>query len=305
MTSISVFITCYAEGRLILDAYRSLEQQTDKDFDILIINDCSPDPETNEICRYLEKEKGVRVIRHKENGGLSAARNTGFSCMKGDVGVPLDGDDILPKNAVQLIRNGFNKRPDAGYLFGNYLLLDTETGKKKEFNCGYLAASDGSLNARQLVRYWRLIGTSPCTRAVWEKVGGYNIKYSNDLQDKDFWIRVLKAGCKGYYLNEVIYIWKRSPDGMNSSVPQRIQNKLVSDHIEFFETNWSLEQALNGLIRLRQYKKLKKYAVNSLKTGTFSLRLLFISLCPLPLLTLYYQAEVFGRLSSRFSRNRV
>ena len=91
MDTISVVITCYKEGDLLRRAFASLESQSDKDFDIVIVNDASPDETTNTVCRELGEKPRVQVIWRTANGGLSAARNSGYEAMTGDTYVALGG----------------------------------------------------------------------------------------------------------------------------------------------------------------------------------------------------------------------
>ncbi len=60
MDTISVVITCYQEGNLLRRAFASLGDQSDKDFDIVIVNDASPDETTNAVCHELGKNLACR-----------------------------------------------------------------------------------------------------------------------------------------------------------------------------------------------------------------------------------------------------
>ncbi len=231
--TVSVIITCYNEGDLLLRAYNSLEQQLDKDFEIIVINDFSKDNETNSVCRALEK-RGVEVIWRKKNGGLSEARNTGFKKAKGEIIVPLDADDILPANAVKDIKKGFSEYKDADFIFGNYLKYEVGKNEKNIINCNKIAGEDKILEPELIANNWILLGTSPCKKATWEKVNAYNSEYSNTIQDVDFWIRVLKQNCKGYYINKTIYNWHRQETGMNNNVKISEYQKLRLIHSDFF-----------------------------------------------------------------------
>lgn len=285
---ITVFITCYNEGPLLLEAVESLDQQTDRDFEVVIVNDRSPDTETQRICETLERERRLRVVWHEQNRGLSGARDSGFEAMSGEIAVPLDADDILPPDAVADIRKGFESRPNADFLFGNYLVRKRESGEERLFRARPWAGSDGRLMPGRLVKHWRLLGTSPCKKTVWERIGGYRDRYANDLQDKDFWIRAIDAGAKGYYLDRPIYVWNRSEKGMNSGVPQSTQDTLVREHIAFFERHWEPPDALNWFVQAGEFSRLKTYARRCLSKRIVNLRLLYICLMPLSALRFYY-----------------
>ena len=235
--SISVVITCYKEGKLLLDAYKSLLNQTDKDFEILIINDKSPDEETNSICTELSQKPNTRVIFHAENGGLAQARKTGYKEMKGNICVPLDADDILPENAIKDIKNAFENHPNAGFIFGNYWKVEVDTKQKELVNTSIICAENGQLSIEKLAKNWILLGTSPCKKVVFESVGGASQQFSYDIDDMDFWIKVLKAGNVGFHVNMPIYTWNRQLTGMNYNLKGDKMLELFKVHSDFFIQN--------------------------------------------------------------------
>ncbi len=236
MDRISVVITCYKEGLLLKQAFASLENQTDRDFDILVVNDASPDAVTNEICRELETDKKARVIWHKENGGLSAARNSGYEAMEGDICVSLDADDILPQGAISTIRRGFKLNPKADFVFGNYIRREIEAGTERLIDCNAICSANRFLDARKLANGdWILYGGSPCRKSLWRRLGGYAQEFSYSAQDVDFWKRALISGARGYYVNDIIYEWNRSRKGMNCKVPRKIWVRESVKNILFYD----------------------------------------------------------------------
>ena len=113
-------MTCYKEGELLRRAYSSLEAQTDRDFEVVIVNDASQDDFTNAVCRELETQDQAKLIWRAKNGGLAVARNHGIDVMKGEICVLLDGDDILLPDAVATVREAFQRVPEAAFVFGDY-----------------------------------------------------------------------------------------------------------------------------------------------------------------------------------------
>jgi len=161
-SDISILITCYKEGELLLRAIESVQNQSVQGFEVIVINDCSPDPKTNEICQNLKAQAYV-VIFHLENGGLSAARNTAFETMSGKIAIPLDADDTLPTDAVKHTLAAMNETPDADMVFGDYLLISDDNGNSERIECSDLTSSVRLLDPEKLARNWKLMGTSPCT----------------------------------------------------------------------------------------------------------------------------------------------
>lgn len=211
MSNISVIITCYREGNLIFEAVNSILAQTLLPLEILLINDASSDRSTIDVCQTLEQNPLVRVIWRDINGGPSVARENGFSLAQGEILVPLDADDILPTNALFLIWETFQKYPDAGFVYGNYL-------RQKQANSIGEIVNPQDISLQFMLRSknfslssnWRLIGTTPLRRSLWQAIGGYDPNFGvDDLHDVEFWIRAIASGCSYQYIPEVIYIWRK------------------------------------------------------------------------------------------------
>ena len=99
---ISVIIPVYNVEEYLHYAIESLEKQTYKNFEIILVNDGSTD-DSGKLCdEYSEKYSNVRVF-HKENCGLSDARNFGVQQAKGEFITFLDPDDYLEVYSLELL----------------------------------------------------------------------------------------------------------------------------------------------------------------------------------------------------------
>ena len=99
---ISVIIPVYNVEDYLHYAIESLGKQTYKNFEIILVNDGSTD-DSGKLCdEYSEKYSNVRVF-HKENGGLSDARNFGVQKAKGEFITFLDPDDYLEAYSLELL----------------------------------------------------------------------------------------------------------------------------------------------------------------------------------------------------------
>src|SRR5688572_29291858 len=110
--SLSVVVTCYSEGRVLLEAVASVKAQSWPAHEIVLVNDASIDQATQAACDEAGSW-GCRVIRRSVNGGPSAARNDGFRAATGEVIVPVDADDLLPPGALASIRDALVREPSA------------------------------------------------------------------------------------------------------------------------------------------------------------------------------------------------
>lgn len=97
---ISVIVAVYKAEKYIHRCVDSLLNQTFKDYEILLIDDGSPDS-SGEICdEYAHKDNSIRVF-HKENGGVSSARQYGIDHAQGKYTIHADPDDWVEPNMLE------------------------------------------------------------------------------------------------------------------------------------------------------------------------------------------------------------
>lgn len=102
MPEISVIVPVYNVEKYLRPCIDSILAQTFTDFELILVDDGSPD-RCGEICdEYKRIDKRIRVI-HQENGGLSAARNAGLDIMSGTYVTFIDSDDIICVNYLDVL----------------------------------------------------------------------------------------------------------------------------------------------------------------------------------------------------------
>ena len=100
----SIIVPIYKVEQFIRKCVDSILAQTFSDFEVILVDDGSPD-RCPEICDdYAKKDSHVRVI-HKPNGGLVSARNAGIFAAKGDYITYVDGDDWVRPNMLQFVHD--------------------------------------------------------------------------------------------------------------------------------------------------------------------------------------------------------
>ena len=101
MPKVSVIVPVYKAEAYLHRCVDSLLAQTFQDFEILLVDDGSPD-RSGEICDdYARQDRRVRVF-HKENGGVSSARNLGLDECRGEWVVFVDADDYVDENYLYI-----------------------------------------------------------------------------------------------------------------------------------------------------------------------------------------------------------
>lgn len=102
MDLISIIAPVYNAEEYLGECVDSILSQTYENFELILVDDGSPD-NSGKICdEYAKKDNRIRVI-HKENGGVSSARNVGLDNAKGEYIAFVDSDDIVDKKYLELM----------------------------------------------------------------------------------------------------------------------------------------------------------------------------------------------------------
>ena len=97
---ISIIVAVYKAESCLRRCVDSLLAQTFQDYEILLVDDGSPD-RSGEICdEYARKDNRVRVF-HKENGGVASARQCGMNNARGEYVIHADPDDWVEPNMLE------------------------------------------------------------------------------------------------------------------------------------------------------------------------------------------------------------
>ncbi|HKP47806.1 MAG TPA: glycosyltransferase [Pyrinomonadaceae bacterium] len=212
---VSVIIPAFKVASFIEQTVSSVLAQTFTNYEVIVINDGSPDTELLE--KNLSRFSGVISYIKQPNAGAGAARNAGLKIARGEFVAFLDGDDVwLPEfldAQLELINSG------AGYdlVYTDAINFD-ERGRSRLTNMD-LNPSDGPVTAESLIAGTCNIITSSVVarRELIEAVGYFDESFPNS-QDYDLWLRLAKRGARITYQKRVL-VERRIYEGSLASDP--------------------------------------------------------------------------------------
>lgn len=117
--SFSIIIPVYKVERYLCQCVDSVINQNCKEFEVILIDDGSPD-NCPAICDYYAKKDSRVKVVHKTNGGLSDARNVGLKMAKKDYIIFLDSDDFLVDGSLQSIYDNLKGNNEPDLLLGTF-----------------------------------------------------------------------------------------------------------------------------------------------------------------------------------------
>jgi cellulose synthase/poly-beta-1,6-N-acetylglucosamine synthase-like glycosyltransferase len=184
---VSVVIPCFNQQEYVGDAIESVQRQTYKAVEVVVVDDGSDDNSADVIRSY----PGVRYLR-QDNHGLARARNAGLEASTGTFVVFLDADDWLLRRAVELGVQALSARPECMFAAGHYVhVLPTGRVVPKPA----VALAEGAAYRELLAATGFTIahgGSVVYRRSVFEAVGGFDPRW-DAAADYDLYLRIARS----------------------------------------------------------------------------------------------------------------
>lgn len=194
---VSVVITTYNRPYSLKKALNSVKKQTYSPIEIIIVDDAGKIPASK-----IVKDEKVRIVRHKKNEGLAAARNTGFRNAKGKYVAFLDDDDeFLPEKIKKQVKLSKTKSDNYAFVYcgqkvyrpnGSFFVMTPKhrgNVKKSIINEGI-----SSISSTYLFR-----------KNALEEIGGFDERLKNNI-DHDLWMTFASKGWSCDFVEEPLTI---------------------------------------------------------------------------------------------------
>lgn len=212
---ISIVLPTYNGAKYLRQAIESCLNQTYRDIELIIVDDCSTD-HTPEVVRSFDDQR-IRYVRNARNQRLPRSLNIGFAQASGEyLTWTSDDNEFLPE-AIETMRMYLKEHPDVDFVYADNLAKYWDTGETEKRNI----SGPEKIGERNCVGACYLY-----TRRVYEAVGGFNPNYEL-VEDYEYWIRVSKK-FRMHYLPRVLYIYGEHSKSLTGT---RMMSVLLFDKI--------------------------------------------------------------------------
>ncbi|MEU0598915.1 CDP-glycerol glycerophosphotransferase family protein [Streptomyces sp. NPDC006393] len=219
---LSVIVPMYDVERYLPACLDSLAAQTFQDFEVLMVDDGSPDGSAAIAESYAQRDPRFRLIR-KENGGLGAARNTGIAHMSPEAEFVtfVDSDDLIPPDAYRLMVGSLDET-GSDFATGNVWHLKGE----KSWQVPLMRMLAGEARQRtHISRYAKLVADRiACNkvfrRTFWEK-HGFAFPEGRLYEDTPVTMRAHYLAEAVDVISEPCYYWRLREGESAPSITQR------------------------------------------------------------------------------------
>lgn len=214
--NISVVIPVYNVGELLRNSVESILAQRDDNCELIIVDDGSTD-NSGAICDEYSSLSGVRVI-HKENGGLSSARNAGIDIAKGDYLLFLDSDDYFRPGSIGLLNSLIHITGRFDFIQFRY---DEVSDYSDKAGVKYPEELFELRDRRQMFEQkFALggIGASACTKLINREVFN-TLRFKEGIihEDEQFTIHLINRSSRALYMSNPLYMYVQRPGSIITS----------------------------------------------------------------------------------------
>jgi glycosyltransferase involved in cell wall biosynthesis len=256
-TQISVIIPNYNNAKYLPACLDSVLAQTFKDFECLVVDDCSTDESRKTISGYAKRDPRVRLVEMPKNSGVGAARNKGLDEARGEFVFFLDSDDVMSAAGLEnlhrialslpsdLVSGQFSKVPDAFRIPGDMSPMVNFSFEYFD-ECQQFA---GSLEGINLVVVWGKL----FRRSILD-----GIRFRTDIypyEDVEFMLRVYPRVKGGAVAHPLVLYYRQSDTSVISDKDRDVSGDVIKSmaSLTAFMANRGDEVPLRYVLFLKKY----------------------------------------------------
>jgi len=213
---ISVIMPAYNAEKTIEESIRSILAQSYRDYELLIIDDCSTDSTCDIVSSLIEAEPQAKLYRLEENSGTAYARNYGVSVAKGKWIAFLDSDDLWEEEKLQKHINFIQETAAIiSYTATSFIAFDGRPYK-------YAMRAQYRFTYRNLLRR----NLMSCSSVIVRKDIISRVQMGSGLMHEDYatWLQILRETECAYGLDEPLLIYRLSK---SSKSARRLRSALM------------------------------------------------------------------------------
>ena len=181
---VSIITPVYNAERFLEDTIKSVQKQSYKNWELVLVDDCSKDSSSEIIEKLQNSDDRIRYIKLEKNSGAAISRNTGIKNAKGRFIAFVDSDDLWEKTKLEK-QIEYMLRENIGFSFTSYRYM-RENGEKTT----KVAKAPKKIDYEGLLKN-TIIG---CSTVVLDRkiIGDFEMPLVKRGQDTATWLKILR-----------------------------------------------------------------------------------------------------------------
>jgi len=242
MTFFSIILPTYNDLENLKKSIRSIDRQTYKNFELIIVNDGSND----DTKLYLSKLNipYIKVVNlEKNSGGPATARNKAIENSSGMWLCFIDSDDFWFKRKLEVMKNMIEEKSNCDVFCHNLISKNKISKKKIKLFSGPLSANQEYKDLLTIGNKLLLSGTCVNSKFIIENKIYFNSKKKYiSVEDYDFWLNLSFKDAKFFFIKEFLGIYLKHERNLTNNIILHKKNLLFvirnhAFHIQQFEKN--------------------------------------------------------------------
>lgn len=223
---VSVITPYYNAGRFFKELYPCVLNQTFPWFEWIIVDDGSTKQEDLELLSYVENLDSRIHVVHKENGGISSARNYGIHRSNTDIIITLDADELIEPTYFEVLYWGLYYNPKASWAY-----TDSVGFQNQEYVWQY------PFDAEKLKTYNFLVESAAIRKSALLEVGCYDEVEKHYFEDWRVWLKLLSKSKFPVHISSLEFWYRRTDGGVLNKINtdgeiKKRADKLISEVAE-------------------------------------------------------------------------
>ena len=221
MKLISIVLPTYNGEKWLSQSIESIIVQSYKNWELIIVNDCSTDNTAKIVEKYAEADARIKIITNKQNQKLPKSLNIGFSAAAGDYYTWTSDDNWYQPDAFEKMINFLENNPDHVMVVADFLKVYEDEKTPFKLNpTPYNMLKENSVGACFMYR-----------ADTAKKVGPYNTdKFL--IEDYEYWLRMTLAGKIGK-IDEFLYNYRLHEKSLSSQFSKEVFEKTLDIKLSF------------------------------------------------------------------------
>lgn len=235
MPKVSVIVPVFRTEDYVRDCIKSLQQQTIRDIEVILIDDCGGDGSMAIVREMAQDDPRLKIIEHPSNLGPMTARYNGIVKAEGDYITFCDSDDLLAENSIELLLTAANNT-NADIVSGNAEYFCTNGHRKRWNNTLSFGGDKVSVFKSLLVEEYTHTLWGKLYRSELLKNHGYShFEHFTNGEDAIFFYEIVDNIVSAATIPDVVYWYRKTP---NSSTQlrfskQKMENVIISGSMNY------------------------------------------------------------------------
>ena len=266
-SEVSVILPTYDRADLVSDSIRSVLDQTFEDFELIVVDDASNDDTTGVVQGFADDR--IRYIKHEQNKGAPAARNTGIEAAVGDIIAFQDSDDQWHPRKLEKQMEAFEAvSSDVGVVY-------TGMNRGREHSEVYLPytgveKAEGDIQCSLQQQNFIPTQVAAVRKDCFDAVGPFD-ENMTPLEDWELWIRISRQ-FQFRLVDEPLVTGEVLPDSLSTDQRALVEarKRIIAKHRDYFSDRTLARHSFyvgHGSMKLRHPKEARSFLLQAMRAN--------------------------------------